>query len=163
MHLNCPCHCPHCNVTASREKISSEHKEKCHKFPISCPNNCGQENIARDDVDEHRKACPLEMVECEYCEDRITRNEVKKHNEKNIIKHNQLSCEKAFRNAVTKAEQVDHNILSSSHLLIAILFLILAMQTALLLQSYYNTATIIHNPDKHPNEEIREMMYVRSR
>ena len=85
MHLNCPCHCPHCNVTASREKISSEHKEKCHKFPMSCPNNCGQENIARDDIDEHRKACPLEMIECEYCEDRITRNEVKKHNKKNII------------------------------------------------------------------------------
>ena len=128
MHLNCPCHCPHCNVTASREKISSEHKEKCHKFPMSCPNNCGQENIARDDMDEHRKACPLEMIECEYCEDRITRNEVKKHNDGNMNKHIQLAVENSLNQR-------------ASHISLCpiIIVVIIAIAIAIFVQPHYFT------------------------
>ena len=60
-HLDteCPCYCPYCDITAEREVISSEHKEKCHKFPLTCPNNCGLDNIPQDDMDEHKKVCPL--------------------------------------------------------------------------------------------------------
>ena len=45
-HLDteCPCYCPYCDITAEREVISSEHKEKCHKFPLSCPKNIGVNN-----------------------------------------------------------------------------------------------------------------------
>ena len=38
-HLGtCPCYCPYYDITAEREVIKSEHKEKCHKFPLTCPN-----------------------------------------------------------------------------------------------------------------------------
>ena len=48
-HLDteCPCYCPHCDVTAEREVISREHKEKCHKFPLTRTNNI---NIGVDNV-----------------------------------------------------------------------------------------------------------------
>ena len=48
-HLDteCPCYCPYCDVTAEREIISREHKEKCQKFPLKCTNNI---NIGVDNV-----------------------------------------------------------------------------------------------------------------
>ena len=89
-HLDkdCPCYCPYCDSTADREVISSKHKEKCHKFPLTCPNNCGVDNIPQGDMDEHKKVCPLEMIQCEYgCGAMITRNDVAKHNMDNISLH----------------------------------------------------------------------------
>jgi len=62
----CPCYCQYCHITAEREVISKQHKEKCHRFPLQCPNNCGMNNILRDNMDEHKKVCPLEMIQCEY-------------------------------------------------------------------------------------------------
>ena len=85
-HLDteCPCYCPYCNMTAEREVISSEHKENCHKFPLTCTNNCGLDNIPWDNMDEHKKVCPLEMIQCEYfdvgCQKRISRKHQKEHN-----------------------------------------------------------------------------------
>ena len=89
-HLDteCPCYCPYCDITAEREVISSEHKEKCHKFPITCPNNCSLDGIPRDDMDEHKKVCPLQMIQCEYqCGAVIARNKVEQHNENSILQH----------------------------------------------------------------------------
>ena len=89
-HLDteCPCYCPYCDMTAEREVISSEHKENCHKFPLTCPNSCGLDNIPRDNMDEHKKVCPLEMIQCEYqCGAVIARNEVDRHNKDNALQH----------------------------------------------------------------------------
>ena len=89
-HLDteCPCYCPYCDITAEREVISSEHKEKCHKFPITCPNNCSLDGIPRDDMDEHKKVCPLQMIQCEYqCGAVIARNEITQHDRLNLVTH----------------------------------------------------------------------------
>ena len=52
-HLDteCPCYCPHCDITAEREVISSEHK-KCCKGPITCPNNFGVDSGPQDKFDK---------------------------------------------------------------------------------------------------------------
>ena len=92
VHLptNCPCYCPHCDITADREVISGEHKEKCNKYPVKCPNNCGQ-RIPRESMDDHKKECPLERVLCKYqCGARIAHNEVEKHNQEKLNEHRQL-------------------------------------------------------------------------
>ena len=89
-HLDteCPCYCTYCDITAEREVISSEHKEKCHKFPITCPNNCGLGDIPRDCMGEHKKVCPLEMVQCEYgCGAVMARNKVMEHDRERILTH----------------------------------------------------------------------------
>ena len=95
-HLGtCPCYCPYCDITAEREVISSEHKEKCHKFPIMCPNKCGLDHIPRDNMDKHKKVCPLEVIPCEYqCGAMIARNEVDRHNNEKMTEHMQLTFEK---------------------------------------------------------------------
>ena len=91
----CPCYCPYCDITAEREVISSEHKEKCHKFPITCPNNCGLGDIPRDCIEEHKKVCPLEMVQCEFhdigCEVTFPRKDEDNHSIDSVTKHLQLA------------------------------------------------------------------------
>ena len=136
IHLptNCPCYCPHCDTTADREVISSEHKEKCHRFPLRCPNNCGQNNIPQDSMNNHKKVCPLEMVQCEYqCGARIVRNKVEKHNQEKLNEHIELT-----RGVLRKLE-AKQNVRSMlpfpvwPHLIIAVLCVIIAV----LLWQYY--------------------------
>ena len=89
-HLDteCPCYCPFCGITAERELISSEHKEKCHKFPIACPNNCGLGDIPRDCMEEHKKVCPLEIVQCEYgCGAIMARSKIMEHDREKFLTH----------------------------------------------------------------------------
>ena len=118
-HLDedCPCYCPYCDSTADREVISSKHKEKCHKFPLTCPNNCGVDNIPQGDMDEHKKVCPLEMVQCEYgCGARITRNEVTEHDRANLLthvrafKHELESSSQNAKDLVNHCDEAERNI-----------------------------------------------------
>ena len=91
-HLStCPCYCPYCDIIGEREAISSEHKEKCHKFPLTCPNKCGLDHILQGNMAEHKKVCPLEVVQCEYqCGATFPRNEMDRHNKEKMIEHMQL-------------------------------------------------------------------------
>lgn len=66
MANSCDCYCQYCDTTATREVIRSEHKKKCYKFPLPCPNKCGLHEIPQGNMDEHRKMCPLEMIQCDY-------------------------------------------------------------------------------------------------
>ena len=56
--------CQYCHITGERQFIEGEHKEQCPKFPIACPNNCEVSSVPRDDVEEHMKMCPLELIQC---------------------------------------------------------------------------------------------------
>ena len=62
------------------------------KFPLPCPNNCDSElKVSREDVDTHRKKCPLETVQCQYqcvgCDDVMVRKEQRDHNKENMEEH----------------------------------------------------------------------------
>ena len=95
----CPCYCQHCDITAAREVISSQHKGNCKKLPIPCPNNCG-ETITADNLTEHRDTCPCETIECEYsdigCKARFHRSKQNKHNAEMKAYHRQLMGTSAF-------------------------------------------------------------------
>jgi len=135
----CPCYCQYCDVTAERDMISKQHKEKCYKFPLQCPNDCGMDNIPRGNMDEHKKVCPLEMIQCEYhCGAVITRNEVGNHNKEKMIEHVQLSYQKNVTNLlselcndlseqvmrsvqITRSEQIGHNRSIGSYLITVML------------------------------------------
>ena len=142
IHLptDCPCYCPHCDITADSEVINSEHKEKCHKFPVTCPNYCGLDNIPRDTMDDHKKVCPLEVIQCEYhCGARISHDEMEKHNQEKVTEHIKFTRKVLSE---LEAKQVGHTIsgILASHVkshLIAVLVVIIAIQSALLFQLYY--------------------------
>ena len=63
-HLDteCPYYCLYCDVTTEREVISSEHKEKCHKFPITCPNNMQVNDVPQNEFDKTNKINELQST-----------------------------------------------------------------------------------------------------
>jgi len=83
--------CPLCQISGGYRFIVGEHKEQCPKFLISCPNNCMTSKLAREDMETHRKECPLEVVECDYhkvgCEERMMRKRKKSHEGEKIEEH----------------------------------------------------------------------------
>ncbi|XP_065902979.1 TNF receptor-associated factor 4-like [Dysidea avara] len=83
--------CPLCQISGGHRFIVGEHKEQCPKLPMSCPNKCMAKKIAREDMEAHRKECPLEMVQCDYhnvgCEERMLRKRKKNHEEEKMEEH----------------------------------------------------------------------------
>ena len=69
--------CKYCHATTTT----------CHKFPLTCPmaNNCDIGTVCHSDMDEHRKICPLETIDCEYnkvgCGAKMLCKDLEKHSE----------------------------------------------------------------------------------
>ena len=55
--------CQYCDLSGVHSFITGDHKEECPKVVIPCPNHCETDNILREDINEHRKVCSLEVVE----------------------------------------------------------------------------------------------------
>ena len=91
----CPCYCRYCQTAADESVISNQHKENCNKFPLSCPNRCGESTIPRDQMTKHREKCPLELVICSFndvgCTVKMARKDRESHNTKNTEKHLELA------------------------------------------------------------------------
>ena len=83
--------CQYCRDTGEHWFIVGQHKKKCSKFPLLCPNKCEVGNVPREDMEAHRKECPLEMIQCEYysvgCEARMARKDQEKHLKENVERH----------------------------------------------------------------------------
>ena len=83
--------CQYCHDTGEHQFIEGQHKEECLKLPLPCPNKCEVGSIPREDMEAHRKECPLEMIQCEYysvgCEVRMARKDQEKHNDDKIKEH----------------------------------------------------------------------------
>ena len=83
--------CQFCHIAGEHQFIEGEHKEQCPKVPLSCPNECEAGDIIREDMEAHRKECPLEMIQCEYhnvgCEERMMRKRKRNHEEEKMEEH----------------------------------------------------------------------------
>jgi len=114
--------CQHCNISGAYHFITGDHKEVCPKVIVQCPNRCEVDNILREEMDEHRKVCSLEVVSCKYmrlgCGTRLARKEIEQHGHKHIEKHLQLTTERLekLENTVSKLEGVVSQLVWSSHL-----------------------------------------------
>ena len=78
---------------------------------MPCPNTCGKDKIPRDEVDIHRKECPLEVVYCEYhdigCKTMLTREKMPAHYGDKMARH--LQCmHSAFRRLLKGKENLDN-------------------------------------------------------
>ena len=98
VEIECPCRnvdCQYCHITGEHQFIEGEHKEQCPKVFLSCPNKCGIGSLLREDMEVHRKECPLEMIQCEYhnvgCEERMMRKRKKKHEQQKMKEHLSLA------------------------------------------------------------------------
>jgi len=82
--------CQYCHIKTTFCNIE-RHKQACPKLPLSCPNQCEVGSVPQEDMGNHIKTCPLEVVHCEYqnvgCTDTMTRRDRKEHNKLNVEKH----------------------------------------------------------------------------
>ena len=87
----CKVNCQYCHDTGEHQFIEGQHKEECPKLPLSCPNKCEVGSVSREDMEAHRKECPLEMIQCEYysvgCEVRMARMDQEEHMKEKIEEH----------------------------------------------------------------------------
>ena len=96
IHMETKCrrrkvNCQYCYDIGEHQFIMGQHKKKCPKLPLPCPNKCEVGSVPREDMEAHRKECPLEMIQCEYysvgCEVRMARKDQEKHKKENIEEH----------------------------------------------------------------------------
>ena len=107
---NCPCYCQYCKITAERKVIDNLHKEKCHKYPLPCPNKCGLDEIPRDGMDEYKAECPLEVIQCRHCKAEITHKSKENHNNENKIEHLQMMCDEKFKSACNERQEISGSV-----------------------------------------------------
>ena len=83
--------CQYCHDTGEHQFIEGQHKEECPKLPLSCPNKCEVGSVPRENMEAHRKECPLEMIQCEYysvgCKVKMAHKDQEKHKKENIEGH----------------------------------------------------------------------------
>ena len=94
VEIECPhrkVNCQYCHDTGEHKFIEGQHKEECPKLPLPCPNKCEAGSVLHEDMETHRKSCPLEMIQCEYysvgCEVRIARKDHDKHKQEKMEEH----------------------------------------------------------------------------
>jgi len=84
--------CQFCKDSGEHQFItSSQHKDYCPRLPLRCPNKCKVKGVPREDMEAHRKDCPLEIIRCEYynigCKETMIRRKRKKHDEDHMEDH----------------------------------------------------------------------------
>ena len=83
--------CQYCHDTGEHQFIEGQHKEECPKLPLPCPNKCEVGSVPREDMEAHRKECPLEMIQCEYysvgCEVMMARKDKEEHKKEQMEEH----------------------------------------------------------------------------
>ena len=94
--------CIHCHALGPHSQIKgAQHGKLCPKLPLPCPNKCEVGNVLREDMEAHRKECPLEMIQCEYysvgCEVRMARKDQEKHDNEKMKEHLMMTKENAFQ------------------------------------------------------------------
>ncbi|XP_065900843.1 TNF receptor-associated factor 4-like [Dysidea avara] len=97
--IDCPHHvvkCHYCHTMKERQFImSSLHLNMCPKLPLPCPNKCEIGSVPREDMEAHRKECPLEILQCEYhnvgCEERMMRKDLEIRKKEKMEKHLSLT------------------------------------------------------------------------
>ena len=94
IEAECSCYCQYCRTTADKKTISTQHKEKCGKFPLPCK-RCGKPSILHENLEKHRKECPEEPVKCTFhdmgCTVTTPRKNREEHNSKYTERHLELT------------------------------------------------------------------------
>ena len=100
--------CQYCHDTGEHQFIEGQHKEECPKLPLPCPNKCEVGSVPREDMEAHKKECPLEMIQCEYysvgCEVRMARKDQEKHDNANVKEHLMMT-----KQGLSKLDEIQHD------------------------------------------------------
>ena len=142
VETECPCrkvNCQYCHDTGEHQFIEGQHKEECPKLPLPCPNKCEVGSVPREDMEPHRKECPLEMIQCEYysvgCKRvKLARKDQEKHDNENMKEHLMMT-----KQGLSKLDDIEQELTDTKAQLAAAL-----RQTA-------NLTAIVMNAQLGPN------------
>ena len=99
-----PLNCKYCQWLGTCE-IMNNHYSECQKYPIPCPNNCDQDEIPVQEVENHLQECPEQVIKCTHsdlgCTEVFKRRLSEDHYENFKDVHNHL-----LRSRVTLLTQV---------------------------------------------------------
>ena len=103
--------CQYCHDKIKLLFVNGTHLEECPKVPLPCPNHCEAVGmILREDMEAHRRECPLETIQCKYhnvgCEVTMLRKRQREHEEGNMEKH---LCMTTDQLASTRSELASTN------------------------------------------------------
>ena len=100
--------CQYCNARGTYQEIQDDHLPVCPKYPVPCPNECGVSPLERDQLEDHLRECPLQLVECELremgCEEMVKRKDLARHMEEGAQKHLTVMASKYLK---TQAEMYE--------------------------------------------------------
>ena len=87
-----PYTCNHCGHKDTYKSVMKDHWPRCEKYPLPCPNNCGEKAIERQHLKEHvDETCPLHVIQCEYayagCKAELKRQLMPAHLDENVKQH----------------------------------------------------------------------------
>ena len=72
--------CQYCSIIGERQFITGQHhEEECPKLPLPCPNKCEIKTVPRENMEAHRAKCPLETIQCEWCNLSLQRQHLSMH------------------------------------------------------------------------------------
>ncbi|XP_078000771.1 TNF receptor-associated factor 3-like [Glandiceps talaboti] len=71
-HLSTEClyaevQCKYCGTSMPKEELN-QHIKTCDMAPVSCPNECGNDNMKRGELEHHLQKCPLQQDVCSFSE-----------------------------------------------------------------------------------------------
>ena len=80
--------CEFCGFVATYDVVVRHVEDECRRVTVRCPRNC-EEQIERQDLEEHEKICPCAEVDCECtgCEFRPLRKDLQTHLKENVVEH----------------------------------------------------------------------------
>ena len=86
--------CSHCTYEGTYQEIVKDHWPKCKKYPLECPNDCGERGIERQHLQNHLHDCPLQLIDCEFdyagCKEKVKRQKMQSHVDGSVKAHLQL-------------------------------------------------------------------------
>ena len=75
--------CEYCHRQDVFSFITGRHLNGCQRYPVPCPNCCGETEIPRANVDNHRDKCPNEPLPCKFvdigCTKMVQRRSLSQH------------------------------------------------------------------------------------
>ena len=78
---------------------------------MQCPNECEIESIHRDEVEEHREVCPLEIIQCDYhvvgCEVKMAHKDMNTHKQEMMEVHLSLSINELMHTKINLKHDVE--------------------------------------------------------
>ena len=89
--------CKYCQWLGTSQTLP-QHYPNCSEYPVSCPNNCGEDGIVLRNIEGHLEECPEQKVACPYsnlgCRILTKRNELEAHVKASKDQHFGLSLDR---------------------------------------------------------------------